>query len=61
LDEIAFLSRIFDLTSLPSHDSRFQNAEQDIWHVNRHAILTPYRRPKMTPLSLCKGSWPDAV
>lgn len=31
LDEIAFLSRIFDLTSLPSHDSRFQNAEQDIW------------------------------
>ncbi|WP_238370408.1 abortive infection family protein [Heliomarina baculiformis] len=31
LDEIAFLSRIFDLTSLPSYDSRFQNAEQDIW------------------------------
>ena len=31
LDEIAFLSRIFDLTSMPSHDSRFQNAEQDIW------------------------------
>ena len=31
LDEVAFLSRIFDLTSLPSHDSRFQNAEQDIW------------------------------
>ncbi|WP_370046847.1 MULTISPECIES: abortive infection family protein [Salipiger] len=31
LDEIAFLSRIFDLTSLPAHDSRFQNAEQDIW------------------------------
>ncbi|KAA8607710.1 hypothetical protein AL037_18400 [Salipiger aestuarii] len=31
LDEIAFLSRIFDLSSLPSHDSRFQNAEQDIW------------------------------
>jgi len=31
LDEIAFLSRVFDLTSLPSHDSRFQNAEQDIW------------------------------
>nr|WP_309503698.1 hypothetical protein [uncultured Roseovarius sp.] len=31
LDEIVFLSRIFDLTSLPSHDSRFQNAEQDIW------------------------------
>ncbi|MBO9457388.1 abortive infection family protein [Paracoccus sp. R12_1] len=31
LDEIAFLSRIFDLTAMPSHDSRFQNAEQDIW------------------------------
>lgn len=30
-DEIAFLNRIFDLTSLPSHESRFQNAEQDIW------------------------------
>jgi hypothetical protein len=31
LDEIAFLSRIFDLTALPSHDRRYQNAEQDIW------------------------------
>lgn len=31
LDEVAFLSRIFDLTALPSYDSRFQNAEQDIW------------------------------
>ncbi|WP_237059633.1 abortive infection family protein [Loktanella sp. M215] len=31
LNEIAFLSRIFNLTSLPSHDSRFQNAQQDIW------------------------------
>lgn len=31
LDEVAFLSRVFDLTSLPSHDSRYQNAEQDIW------------------------------
>ena len=31
LDEITFLNRIFNLTSLPSHDSRFQNAEQDIW------------------------------
>ena len=28
--------------------------------VNRHAILTPYRRPKMTPLER-SGSWPDAV
>lgn len=31
LDEVAFLSRVFDLTSLPSCDSRYQNAEQDIW------------------------------
>jgi hypothetical protein len=31
LDEVAFLSRIFDLTSLPSYDSRFSNAEEDIW------------------------------
>lgn len=31
LDEIAFLGRIFELTTLPSHDSRYQNAEQDIW------------------------------
>lgn len=28
--------------------------------VNRHTILTPYRRPKMTPLER-SGSWPDAV
>ena len=31
LDEIAFLSRIWDLKSLPSTDSRFPNAESDIW------------------------------
>ena len=31
LGEIGFLTRVFDLPSLPSHDSRFQNAEQDIW------------------------------
>lgn len=31
LDEIGFLSRIFELTSLPSHDCRYENAEQDIW------------------------------
>jgi hypothetical protein len=28
--------------------------------VNRQPIVTPYRRPKMTPLE-CPGSWPDAV
>ncbi len=31
LDEIAFLSRIFDLSSMPSFDSRHTNAEGDIW------------------------------
>lgn len=31
LDEIAFLSRIFDLVSMPSFDSRHDNAEGDIW------------------------------
>lgn len=31
LDEIGFLSRIFDLSSLPSTDNRFENAEGDIW------------------------------
>ena len=28
--------------------------------VNRQAILTPYRHPKMTPIGAL-GSWPDAV
>lgn len=31
LDEIGFLSRIFDLTIMPSFDNRFENAEGDIW------------------------------
>ena len=31
LDEIGFLSRIFDLSSMPSFDSRFDSAEGDIW------------------------------
>lgn len=30
LDEVAFLSRIYDLTTLPSHDSRYRDAEGDI-------------------------------
>jgi len=32
----------------------------DARRVNRQAILTPYRHPKMTPLER-SGSWPDAV
>lgn len=31
LDEIAFLSRIYDLTTMPSRDSRYETAEGDIW------------------------------
>jgi hypothetical protein len=31
LDEINFLSRIWDLDKLPSYDSRFKNARGDIW------------------------------
>lgn len=31
LDEVDFLGRIFDLAKLPSHDSRFANAAQDIY------------------------------
>lgn len=31
LEEIEFLNRIFNLETLPSHDSRFGNAEADIW------------------------------
>ena len=29
-DDVVFLSRIFDLKSLPSTDHRFENAEDDI-------------------------------
>ena len=31
MDEDDFLKRIYDLDSLPSHDSRFKNAAGDIW------------------------------
>lgn len=31
LEETDFLSRVFDLTALPSTDSRFSDAEGDIW------------------------------
>ena len=31
LDEIEFLNRIFNLQNMPSYDSRFKDAEQDIW------------------------------
>ncbi len=38
LDEIDFLSRIFDLDSLPSTDGRFSSASGDIW---QHRINNP--------------------
>jgi predicted ATPase len=31
LNDTAFLNRIYNLKSLPSEDSRFKNAEEDIW------------------------------
>lgn len=31
MDDVAFLSRLYDLSSLPSTDQRFDNAADDIW------------------------------
>ncbi len=31
LDDVEFLSRLYDLKELPSHDNRFQDAAGDIW------------------------------
>lgn len=39
LEETEFLARIFDLDSIPSTDSRFKNAEGDIW---QHRVNNPY-------------------
>lgn len=36
LDDVAFLGRIWDLESMPSTDSRFGNAAQDIWQHREH-------------------------
>ncbi|MEU8812576.1 hypothetical protein ACN6K5_001570 [Streptomyces violaceoruber] len=38
LDEVQFLSRLYDLDNLPSHDSRFASAARDIW---QHCINNP--------------------
>lgn len=38
LDEVQFLSRLYDLDNLPSHDSRLVTAAQDIW---QHCINNP--------------------
>ena len=36
LEEIDFLKRLYDLERMPSFDSRFANAEQDIW---QHTVM----------------------
>jgi hypothetical protein len=38
LEEVEFLQRLYDLESLPSHDSRFKNAADDIW---QHRVNNP--------------------
>ncbi len=38
LGDVEFLQRLFDLESLPSHDSRFKNAAGDIW---QHRVNNP--------------------
>lgn len=38
LEETEFLSRVFDLSSLPSYDGRFQDASGDIW---QHRVNNP--------------------
>jgi len=42
LEDDDFLGRIFDLESLPSDDTRFKNAAQDIW---QHRINNPFDWP----------------
>ena len=38
LDDVDFLSRLFDLSSLPSRDSRHKDMAENIW---RHRIINP--------------------
>jgi len=38
LDDVAFLSRIYDLDNMPSKDRRFSNARGDIW---QHTVNNP--------------------
>jgi hypothetical protein len=42
LEETEFLSRIFDLEKIESHDDRFENAAGDIW---QHRVNNPYDWP----------------
>src|SRR5262245_45586318 len=36
LEETEFLNRLYDLAKLPSTDSRFENADGDIWQHRIH-------------------------
>ncbi len=42
LEEVDFLKRIYDLGNMPSDDSRFENAEQDIWQHTVNNDDYPY-------------------
>ncbi len=42
LEELDFLKRIYDLNNMPSDDSRFENAEQDIWQHTVNNDDYPY-------------------
>lgn len=42
LEEIDFLKRLYDLERMPSFDSRFANAEQDIWQHTVNNDDYPY-------------------
>lgn len=41
-EEIDFLKRLYDLGKMPSNDSRFINAEQDIWQHTVNNDDYPY-------------------
>ena len=42
LEETDFLKRLYDLERMPSFDSRFANAEQDIWQHTVNNDDYPY-------------------
>ena len=43
LNEVEFLSRLYDLTALPSHDHRFKDAARDVWqHCINNKDWDPY-------------------
>ena len=39
LDDVAFLQRLYDLTSMISYDGRFKDAANDIW---QHRVNNPF-------------------